>query len=172
VQQGLLRVRDDVPGGLGVTGLSGNGSAQVTLTGTLTQVNATLAAAAGVVYRSALNFHGPDTLTVRTDDGANGGTGGAGIDTDTVALTVRPVNDAPVHVTPDAQSLMEDGALEIVGLGLDDVDAGDGVVRLTLDVGHGRLNLRDDVPGGLDAAGISGNGGATATLWAPPPRSG
>ncbi len=165
VQQGVLRLRHDVPGGLGVTGIAGNGSPSVTLTGTLAQVNATLAAASGVVYRASTDFHGGDALTMRTDDRSNSGAGGAGVDVDTVALTVRPVNDAPRHQTPDALSVLEDGALEITGLGLDDVDAGDGIVRLSLGVGHGTLHLRDDVPGGLDATGISGNGSASATLW-------
>ena len=49
----------------------------MTLTGTLAQINTTLAAANNVVYRGVPNFNGSDTLTVSTSDGGNTGTGGA-----------------------------------------------------------------------------------------------
>ena len=43
-------------------------------------------------------------------------------DTDTVAITVNPVNDAPVNTVPGAQSVNEDTALPIGGVTVDDVD--------------------------------------------------
>ena len=67
-------------------GVSGNGSASVTITGTAAQINAALA---GLAYTGNLNFNGADTLTVATSDGT-------ATDTDTIAITVNPVNDAPV----------------------------------------------------------------------------
>ena len=70
-----------------------NGTASVHVTGTLAAVNAALN---GMTYRGAPNFNGPDTLQVTTDDLGNTGAGGALTDTDTVAITVTPVNDAPV----------------------------------------------------------------------------
>lgn len=78
----------------GVT-LDTNGTASVTLTGTLAAINSALAASNGVVYRGVLNYNGADTLTMLTSDGSNTGTGGALTDSDTVAITVTPVNDAP-----------------------------------------------------------------------------
>ena len=45
-------------------------------------------------YQGGLNFNGSDTLTVKSTDGA------AATDTDTVAIQVTPVNDAPVNTVP------------------------------------------------------------------------
>ncbi|MBZ7927702.1 VCBS domain-containing protein (plasmid) [Ensifer adhaerens] len=73
--------------GGGVT-VSNNATATVTISGTLTQVNAALAA---LSYVSDTNYGGTDTLTVTTSDGSLG-------DTDTVALTVN----APANQAPDA----------------------------------------------------------------------
>ena len=67
-------------------GVSGNGSASVSITGTAAQINAALA---GLTYTGNLNFNGGDTLTVVTGDGT-------ATDTDIIAITVNPVNDAPV----------------------------------------------------------------------------
>ena len=62
----------------------------------------------GVTYRAALNYNGPDTLTVTANDNGNTGSGGALTDTKTVAITVNAVNDAPVVTVPGAQSVNED----------------------------------------------------------------
>ena len=53
----------NVTAGAGVTG---NGTASVTITGTAAQINAALA---GLAYTGNLNFNGGDTLTVATSDG-------------------------------------------------------------------------------------------------------
>ena len=79
-------------------GVTGNGTASVTIAGTAAQINAALA---GLAYTGNLNFNGADTLTVATDDGT-------ATDTDTIAITVNPVNDAPVNTVPAAQTVAED----------------------------------------------------------------
>ena len=77
--------------------VSGSGTASVTLNGTVAAINAVLAAANAVTYSPTLNFNGNDTLTMVTSD--NGNTGGAALtDTDTVAISVNSVNDAPTAV--------------------------------------------------------------------------
>ena len=68
-------------------GVSNNDTGSVTITGTLAEINTALA---GLSYTGNLNFNGADTLTVTTDDGT------APPDIDTIAITVNPVNDAPV----------------------------------------------------------------------------
>ena len=82
------------------------------ITGSAAQINAALA---GLTYTGNLNFNGPDTLTVTTGDGT-------AQDIDTVAITVNPVNDAPVNTVPGAQSVNEDTALPIAGVSVADVD--------------------------------------------------
>ncbi|MBE9179966.1 DUF4347 domain-containing protein [Oculatella sp. LEGE 06141] len=79
----------------GLTFVSGNGSNNKVMTfkGTLANLNAALD---GLTYRGNLNFNGNDTLTVTTNDLGNFGSGGAKADTDTINITVNPVNDIPV----------------------------------------------------------------------------
>ena len=72
--------------------VTGSGTALVTLTGTAAEINASLAL---IAYLAQANYNGSDTLSMTTSDGGNSGTGGALSDTDTVAITVTAVNDAP-----------------------------------------------------------------------------
>jgi len=92
-----------VTGALNVT-LSGsasisagsNGSSDLTIQGTVADVNATLAS---LTYTGNTDVTGvaADTLTVTTDDGGNTGSGGTLTDTDTVQINITPVNDAPIR---------------------------------------------------------------------------
>ncbi len=75
VAHGIL----NVTAGAGVTG---NGTASVTIAGTAAQINTALA---GLAYAGNPNFNGADTLTVATSDGT-------ATDIDTIAITVTPVN--------------------------------------------------------------------------------
>ena len=110
-------------------GVTGNGTASVTITGTAAQINAALA---GLAYTGNLNFNGADTLTVATNDGT-------ATDTDTIAITVNPVNDAPVNTVPGAQSVAEDTALPIAGVSVADIDSS--ALTTTLSVSSGTLNV-------------------------------
>ena len=110
-------------------GVSGNGSASVTIAGTAAQINAALA---GLAYTGNLNFNGGDTLTVVTGDGT-------ATDTDTIAITVNPVNDAPVNTVPAAQSVAEDTILPIAGVSVADIDSS--ALTTTLNVSSGILNV-------------------------------
>ena len=53
-------------GAAGGAGVTGNGSNSVVLIGTLAAINATLAAAQNVIYRTDTGFTGADTLTIAT----------------------------------------------------------------------------------------------------------
>ena len=138
VAHGIL----NVTAGAGVTG---NGSASVTITGTAAQINAALA---GLAYTGNLNFNGADTLTVATSDGT-------ATDTDTIAITVNPVNDAPVNTVPGAQSVAEDTILPIAGVSVADIDSS--ALTTTLSVANGILNV-------TAGAGVTGNGTASVTI--------
>ena len=108
----------------------------MTIAGTAAQINAALA---GLAYTGNLNFNGADTLTVATSDGT-------ATDTDIIAITVNPVNDAPAldldannSTTPDANYLtgFTDGgpAVEIVDTDVlitdDDTELTSATVTLT-----------------------------------------
>ena len=127
-------------------GVTGNGTASVTITGTAAQINAALA---GLAYTGNLNFNGADTLTVATNDGT-------ATDTDTVAITVNAVNDAPVNTVPGAQTVAED------------TDAAD---RRRLGGGHRQQRAHHHAVGRhgtlnvtAGAGVITGNGTASVTI--------
>ena len=138
VSSGIL----NVTAGAGVTG---NGSASVSIAGTAAEINAALA---GLTYTGNLNFNGADTLTVVTNDGT-------ATDTDTIAITVNPVNDAPVNTVPGAQSVAEDAILPIAGVSVADIDSS--ALTTTLSIANGILNV-------IAGAGVSGNGSASVSI--------
>ena len=76
-----------------------NASSTLTLSGTQAQINAALAS---ITYQGNANFNGSDTLTVLSTD-ANGAT-----NSDTVAITVSSVNDAPVNTVSGARTVNEE----------------------------------------------------------------
>ena len=84
VTQGTLNV---TLSGTAAISAGSNGSNTLTLSGSEADINATLAS---VSYQGTLNYNGADTFTMLSTD-ANGNT-----DSDTVAITVTSVNDAPV----------------------------------------------------------------------------
>ncbi|MER9426870.1 Ig-like domain-containing protein [Mesorhizobium sp. M0317] len=134
----------------------------MTLTGSVAQINTTLAALNNVVYKGVADFNGGDTLTVLTSDAGNSGSGGTLTDSDTVAITVNTVNDAPVNTVPGAQSVNEDTALTFTGgntISVHDVDGNLATAQLT--VLHGTLNA--SLTGGATISS-GANGSATLTL--------
>ena len=72
VEHGALTVA-----AIGGAMVDGSGTGSVVLSGTLAQINATLAAAGNILYRGAQDFFGNDTLTLTTNDGGSTGSGGA-----------------------------------------------------------------------------------------------
>jgi hypothetical protein len=72
--------------------VTGNGAATVVFTGTITDINAAMD---GLTFLPAADYYGPAEIQITTDDQGNTGAGGAQSDTDTVSITVMPVNDAP-----------------------------------------------------------------------------
>lgn len=146
----------------GTTGLTvtGNGTASVSATGTLADLNTGLN---GLAYTPSVNFNGADTLTVASNDQGNTGTGGAKTDTDTVGITVSAVNDAPTNTLPGAQSTNENTALVFSSangnsISISDVDAGAAAVQVTLAATNGTLSLS-----GTTGLTVTGNGTANVT---------
>ncbi len=128
----------------GVT-ISGSGTGTVTLTGTVGNINTLLAA--GVYYTSPTNDHtdhnggsaGDVTLTVSITESTDASVGtGGGSDpsnntvSNTVDITVTPVNDAPVVTQTSTMLTLTDGvtAAAVSGFVVSDVDiSGDGGVQ-------------------------------------------
>src|SRR5436309_2641204 len=111
--------------------------------GTLTNINAALA---GLSFAPTGNFNGSANLTITSDDQGNTGSGGARTDTDSVAITVNAVNDAPVNTVPGPQSTNEDTSVVFStgngnAISVADLDAGSGAVKISLSSTNGTLTL-------------------------------
>ncbi|WP_429072356.1 retention module-containing protein [Aeromonas veronii] len=92
----VLRVEHGVLTLLGATGavmVQGAGTSEITLVGSLADLNQLLAS--NLHYEPAKDFWGEDTLTVTTSDQGNTGAGGSLSDTDQVTITVTPEPDMP-----------------------------------------------------------------------------
>jgi len=145
--------------GLTLTG-GANGTSTVTVQGTLTAINTALQ---GLSYQGASNFNGSDSLSIVTSDLGHNGSGGPLTDSDSVAITVNAVNDAPVAtIIPTTLSATENVSLDLkmAGLSISDVDANGQTVTVTLSVGEGALN---GTAGNSNVA-LSGNGSSTLTI--------
>jgi VCBS repeat-containing protein len=101
----------------------------------------TLNADGSFSYTPAADYSGPDSFTYRANDGE------ANSDVATVALTVKPVNDAPV-ARDDSYSTDEDTVLTIAAAGVlgNDTDADGSAIHAVLVSGpaHGTLTLNAD----------------------------
>jgi hypothetical protein len=127
----------------GLTTISGNNSATVILTGSLSAINAALD---GLTFQPAANANSRDSgtisLTISTND--NGNTGGATVtpltDTDTIPINVIAVNDVPVAVNQTIQTAV--GTSKQIILQATDPDLGDNSTFLiTTQPQHGTLSL-------------------------------
>lgn len=143
--------------GAGVT-VSGSGTGALTLTGTVANINAFIAAG-NLAFTTAANATSNVTLTVGINDGGNTGSGGAQTDSETVTLQVAAVNDAPVISAPASINVDEDVSTALTGISFADVDAGGSAVTVSLSVASGTLSA-------ISGAGVtvSGSGGNSLTL--------
>ncbi|WP_372828495.1 beta strand repeat-containing protein [Polaromonas sp.] len=132
--------------------ITNSGTNTATLTGTVTQINATLAS--NVTYVPNANFNGTDTLTMTTNDNGNVG-GGALTDVDTVSISVSALNDAPVNTVPASIAVTEDVATVLTGISVNDVDAASSTISVTLSAPTGSLTAA--ASGGVTVTG-SGTG--------------
>lgn len=142
--------------------ITNNGTASVTIAGTAAQVNAALD---GLSYAPDLNYNGSDTLTVSTNDNGNTG-GGALTDTDTIAINIAAINDAPVNSVPVDQSLAPATTTLTFSSGngnaitVSDVEAGTIGMQTVISVTSG-ATLTVTQAGG---ASVSGNGTNAVTI--------
>src|SRR5207244_1120278 len=108
--------------GLTFTTGDGTADAMMVFTGTMVDINAALD---GMSFTPSANYNGPASIAFTTNDQGNTGSGGALSDTDTLAITVDPVNDAPTVTasgTPLAYTENDGPRVIDSGLVVDDVD--------------------------------------------------
>ncbi|MCE9604990.1 MAG: DUF4347 domain-containing protein, partial [Planctomycetia bacterium] len=132
----------------GLSGLSfvtgdGTADATMTFTGTIANINTALN---GLSFTPTTNYNGAASLQIVTNDQGNTGSGGALSDTDTIAITVNAVNDAPANTVPGAQTTAEDTTLVFSSgngnqISITDIDAGSGLMQVTLNATNGAITL-------------------------------
>ncbi|KHT62651.1 hypothetical protein RJ45_16225 [Photobacterium gaetbulicola] len=124
----------------GVT-ITDNGSAAVTLEGSLADINAALAA--GITYLGNPDFKGDDVITVVANDNGNVGAGGAQQATSTINVTVTPKPEPPtleltVPQLADTRAVL--GTLvPLLGLVVIPADADEALFVEVRNLGAGRL---------------------------------
>ncbi|MGE4292628.1 MAG: cadherin-like domain-containing protein [Desulfovibrio sp.] len=114
----------------GLTGDTDGSDGTLTITGTLTNVNAALAA---LQYKGNTDYNGTDSIQVTVNDLANEGAGGAKSTSGTFNVTVNAANDAPVldnstspviTVAEDATTNNGSTVSDLFGSLITDVDTG------------------------------------------------
>ncbi|MCP3878464.1 MAG: DUF285 domain-containing protein, partial [Sulfitobacter sp.] len=140
-----------------------DGSGDLTIQGSITDINATLAS---VTYTGNTDVIGTaaDALTVTTNDLGNTGSGGAQQDIDNIQIDLTAVNDAPVVSAPgSALAATEQVALAIegTGFGVSDVDEAGSGATATLTAVEGVVTV---VSGDSGVTIDSGNGTGTVAL--------
>jgi ELWxxDGT repeat protein len=127
VTNGSLNVSSSVAGGLSAGDITANNSASVTVTGLISEINATLADPAGVVYAGNPNFFGSDPLIITANDLGNVGIGAPISASLTVTIAVSNVNDPPVITTASGPITYTENAAPVVisatGTSVSDIDS-------------------------------------------------
>jgi CSLREA domain-containing protein len=129
----------------GLSFIFGDGANDEIMTFTASALAAN-AALNGLRYQPLANGNGSASMSITTNDLGNTGSGGALSDSDSIAITINPSNDAPVNSVPSAQTTNEDTARIFSGangalISVSDIDAGGSSVRVTLSVIDGALSL-------------------------------
>ena len=131
-----------------VTGLTfssgdGTGDGTMTFSGTIAAIQTALAT---VAFNPAINSTATATLTLALSDNGQTGAGGALTDSDSVSISISPVNDAP-DAQDDTYTAFEDFVLVVNAPGVlgNDSDV-DSVLSAAVvdDVDHGTLSLAAD----------------------------
>ena len=152
-----------VSGNGSLTSINGDGGDEtpLVLQGAVDQINLALD---GLTYFPDPDFSGNDTLNVGVDDlGSSGGSPQFAFES--INIQVDAINDAPTVTVPGAQSTTEDTPVLINGVFVNDVDAGNQPVSVTLSVFNGSLTINPFVAGGIGAADVSGNMTASVELF-------
>ncbi len=151
----------------GTTGITvdagANGSATMTVSGTRDAIST---AVATLTYAPVTDYNGSDPLNISVTDSGNVGTGGVLTSTDTLAITVTSVNDAPMFTSAAVSlSYADTGAVDTFAA----PDSGSTSGTLTAQDDHSGAPSEDGtltfgVSGGTVASGISSVTGTYGTM--------
>ncbi|MFO1318467.1 MAG: Ig-like domain-containing protein [Burkholderiales bacterium] len=161
----------------GLTSVTGNGTATVTLRGTRDAVNTALSGLTFAPLTSEYNGNVAARIRVVVNDNANHGTsvggapagvGAALTATRDIFVPVSSINEAPSVAGPSGVSVNEDGSVPFSGanaITLSDPDAFSGRLRMTVDLGTGALGtFTFGSTSGLTVVSGGTSGATTAVL--------
>ena len=109
-----------------LSSVSGNKTSNVSISGTLSQINAVLD---GLLYKSRNNEFGQETLTVYMKDNGNSGNGGGQFIYRTIVFTISGENDPPQLSSISQQVLTED-EISHINFFLTETDQEDVVIHI------------------------------------------
>jgi hypothetical protein len=132
VGNGSLMIRNNVAGGILADEIQGNGTRTVVVLAPLDRINTTLASSSNLTYTPDPNFDDRDVLTLILNDLGSFGAGGPQQDTQTVAIEIRAINDAPVVTVPGDLTINENTPWNMAGFNVWDVDSGATPIVVTL----------------------------------------
>jgi Ca2+-binding RTX toxin-like protein len=132
-------------------GSDGTADATMTFSGSAAQINAALGS--GLTYNATANYNGADAISVQTTDGGQTGTGPIGTDSDSIAITVNSVNDAPAGTDNTVTGSEDDPyVFTLADFGFTDPNDspanGFNAISVITFPGQGTLFLDVDGPGG------------------------
>ncbi len=137
----------------GLTFLSGaDGSGSMVVRGTLADLTL---AAEGLVYSANRDFSGTDTLSIELNDRGNTGSGGVLSHSQTVNITINPVNDLPVINDLNQINITDTASADIF------TDISDRAIASDVDAG---TTLTYGIDGGSVSGGYSTLVGTYGTL--------
>lgn len=176
VRHGILNVKPNVPKGLTTKSIINNQTKTVKLTATIAEINATMADAAAIAYRSDKDFNGNDSLTVTIKDKGKTGAGAtpkslwwpsnalkSKTESKSISITVNPSKLAANITVPGEKTVKENTNLPISGISINDPNNSPNVIA-TLGVSNGTLTVKNNIPQGLTVKDITENGKKTVAL--------
>ncbi len=156
VNHGEISVKTDVTNSLTPDAISNNKTQKVTLTGTVAQINTTLANPKAITYKGNPNFSGEESLAIavninNTEKGLVWPPTAQNPQpvSQNINITVNPLNPPPVVKVPSSQITNENTNLSISGINISDPNNKN--LTITLSVSNGILTIKDNLPEGLPA---------------------
>ena len=164
VNEGKLLVKENVENGINKNEIVNNQTSKVTISGTVAEVNTTLADTNAIIYQGNKNFSNTDSLRVTISENRSEEKNTvtwppeaqkSQIVSKTMDIKFESANPAPVIKVPSVQFINENEKLAISGISISDLNNQN--ITLTLEVKKGVLTLNTSVTKGLTSNNIKDN---------------
>lgn len=171
VNEGELLVKENVANGIKKSEIANNQTSKVTISGTVAEINTTLADTDALIYKGNQKFSNTDSLRITINENRSKEKNTViwppnaqkpQIVSKTIDIKFESANPAPVIKVPSLQLINENEKLAISGISISDFNNNN--ITLTLGVNKGKLIVNTNVPGGLTSDNIKDNQTSKVTL--------